>query len=82
MLFLCHSNPEKPPYACQTATRHFEGRIGKKKAALAIAHTIRVIVYHLLTLGTSYEEARYDQYNQRQEARERKRALKALERLG
>ena len=21
-LFICHSNPEKPPYACQTATRH------------------------------------------------------------
>ena len=21
-LFTCHSNPEKPPYACQTATRH------------------------------------------------------------
>ena len=22
VLFICHSNPEKPPYACQTATRH------------------------------------------------------------
>ena len=22
VLFTCHSNPEKPPYACQTATRH------------------------------------------------------------
>jgi hypothetical protein len=21
-LFTCHSNSEKPPYACQTATRH------------------------------------------------------------
>ena len=61
--------------------RRLEVRIGKKKAALAIAHKILVIVYHLLTLRTSYEEARYDQYK-RQEARERKRALKALERLG
>ena len=32
--------------------RRLEGRIGKKKAALAIAHKILVIVYHLLTLGT------------------------------
>ncbi len=39
-------------------------------------------LYHRLTLGTSYEEARYDQYNPRQEARERQRAFKALERLG
>jgi hypothetical protein len=22
VLFICHSNPEKPPHACQTATRH------------------------------------------------------------
>ena len=22
VLLTCHSNPEKPPYACQTATRH------------------------------------------------------------
>jgi len=22
--FLCHSNPEKPLYACQTATRHVQ----------------------------------------------------------
>ena len=41
--------------------RRLAVRLGKKKAALAIAHTIRVIVSHLLTLGTSYEEARYDQ---------------------
>ena len=62
--------------------RRLEVRIGKKKAALAIAHKILVIVYHLLALGTSYEETRYDQWNPRQEARERQRAIKALERLG
>jgi hypothetical protein len=60
----------------------FEVRLGKKKAALAIAHKILVIVYHLLAAGTSYEETRYDQWNPRQEARERQRAIKALERLG
>jgi transposase len=62
--------------------RRLEVRLGKKKAALAIAHTMLVIVYHLLTLGPSDEEARYDQWNPRQEARERQRAMKALERLG
>jgi hypothetical protein len=36
----------------------------------------------LLAAGTCYEEARYDRYNPRQEARERQRAIKALERLG
>ena len=49
---------------------------------MAIAHKILVIVYHLLAAGTCYEETRYDQWNPKQEARERQRALKALERLG
>ena len=57
-------------------------RIGKKKAALAVAHKMLVIVYHLLPAGTSYEEARYDHRSAKQEVRERKRAIKALERLG
>jgi hypothetical protein len=61
--------------------RRRDVRLGKKKAALAIAHTILVIVYHLLAEGTGYEEARYEQWNPRQEARERHRAIKALERL-
>jgi transposase len=70
-----------PPFLGRTF-RRLAVRIGKKKAALAIAHTMLVIVSHLLALGTSYEEARDDQWNPRQEARERQRAIKALERLG
>ena len=57
-------------------------RIGKKKAALAVAHKLLVIVYHLLAEGTVYGEARYDHRSAKQEARERQRAIKALERLG
>jgi hypothetical protein len=41
-----------------------------------------VIIYHLLLEGTLYEEERYDRLVPRQEDRERKRAPKALERLG
>jgi transposase len=72
----------KTPTFLGRTFRRLEVRIGKKKAALAIAHKILVIVYHLLAAGTCYEEARYDHCHPRQEARERKRAIKALERLG
>jgi len=51
----------KTPTFLGRTFRRLEVRIGKKKAALAIAQKILVIVSHLLTLGTSYEEARYDQ---------------------
>ena len=39
-------------------------------------------VYHVLLEGTCYEEARYDRLQSRQEERQQKRAVKALERLG
>ena len=60
--------------------RRLEARLGGKKAAVAVAHKILVIIYHLLLEGTFYEEERYDRLLPRQEERERQRALKALER--
>jgi hypothetical protein len=49
---------------------------------MAVAHKILVVMYHLLLEGTFYEEERYDRLLPKQEERERKRAIKALERLG
>ena len=69
-----------PPFLGHTF-RRLEVRLGKKKAALALVHTMLVIVYHLLTTGSCYEKVRYDRCHPKQEARERKRAIKALERL-
>src|SRR5438105_803336 len=51
-----------PPFLGRTF-RRLAVRLGKKQAALAIAHKMLVIVYHLLAAGTSYEEPRYDQWN-------------------
>ena len=62
--------------------RRLEVCLGRKKAAVAVAHKILVLIYHLLTEGPSYEEARDDPLRPTQEARERQRAVKALERLG
>lgn len=62
--------------------RRLEARWGSKKAALAVAPKILVIISPLLLEGTFYEEERYDRLLPRQEERERQRALKALERLG
>jgi transposase len=70
-----------PTYLGQTF-RRLEARLGGKKAAMAVAHKILVIVYHLLAEGTFYDEERYNRLQPRQEAQQRKRAVKALERLG
>jgi transposase len=82
LLVQCAWGARKTPTFLGRTFRRLEGRIGKKKAALAVAHKMLVIVYHLLAEGTVYEEARYDHCHPKQEERERKRAIKALERLG
>lgn len=82
LLVQCAWGARKTPTFLGRTFRRLEVRIGKKKAALAVAHKILVIVYHLLAEGTCYEEARYDHFGPKQEERERKRAIKALERLG
>jgi transposase len=82
VLVQCAWATRKTPTFLGRTFRRLEVRLGKKKAALAVAHKILVIVYYLLAEGTCYEEARYDHFGPKQEERERKRAIKALERPG
>jgi transposase len=61
--------------------RRLRARIGAKKAAVAVAHSIVVIIYRLLTDGTVYHEqepARREQLQQRATAAH----VRALKRLG
>lgn len=62
--------------------RRLAVRLGGKKAAVAVGHTIWVLVYPLLTEGTGDDEARDDRRQPRQEAQPRHRAIQGLERLG
>jgi hypothetical protein len=62
--------------------RRREARLGGKQAAVTVAQKIVVIISPLLREGTLYEAERDDRLWPRQEARERQRALKALERMG
>ena len=81
VLVQCAWGARKTSTCLGRSFRRLEVRIGKKKAARAIAPNILVIVSHLLALGTWYE-ARYDQWNPSQAARARQRAINALTRLG
>jgi transposase len=82
VLVQCAWAARKTPTYLGRTFRRLEARLGGKKAALAVAHKILVIVYHLLAEGTFYDEERYNRLQPRQEAQQRKRAVKALERLG
>jgi transposase len=57
-------------------------RRGKKRAALAVGHTILVIAYHLLQRGTRYEELGGRYFEERDRQVIERRLVRRLEALG
>jgi transposase len=57
-------------------------RIGKKKAAIAVGHSILVIAWHLLTSDCDYQDLGGDYFVRRDTDRQRQRAVAQLQALG
>lgn len=57
-------------------------RRGKKKAIIAVAHTLLVIIYHVLATKKPYEELGTDYFDQLDKARIERRSIQRLEQLG
>jgi transposase len=57
-------------------------RRGKKRAAIAVAHAILVIAYHLLTRQTTYTDLGPDHFDRRNTDAIERQLVKRLERLG
>lgn len=57
-------------------------RRGKKRAAMAVAHTILVIIYHLIRNNTSYQDLGVNHLNQRQQQSTIRRAVRRIQQLG
>jgi transposase len=57
-------------------------RIGKKKAAVAVGHSILVIAWHLLTDSCDYQDLGGDYFIRRDTDRARQRAVAQLQALG
>ncbi|MCA1681764.1 MAG: IS110 family transposase [Actinobacteria bacterium] len=57
-------------------------RIGKKKAAVAVAHSILIICWHLLTNDCDYADLGGDWFTRRNTDRQRDRLIKQLHGLG
>jgi len=62
--------------------RRLEYRLGGKKAAVAVAHKILRIIYHLLVEGTFYDEQRYAQDYERAEQKHLRRAMQLVTQAG
>jgi transposase len=57
-------------------------RMGKKKALIAVGHSILVIAYHVLQTRSSYQELGGDYFDRRNVDKQRKRLIRQLEGLG
>jgi transposase len=57
-------------------------RIGKKKALVALAHTILVIVYHILSRRTPYQELGGNYFERQNAEAQKNRLIRKLEALG
>lgn len=62
--------------------RRLARRRGSKRAAVAVAHSILVIVYHLLRDGTHYQERGADYFDKHDRAYLEKSLVRRLEQLG
>jgi transposase len=62
--------------------RRIASRRGVKRAAMAVAHSILVIIYHLLKDRTSYQESGETFFEERDRQAIEKRLIRQLERLG
>lgn len=62
--------------------RRIAARRGKKRAGLALAHSILVIIYHLLREGVPYEEHGEAFFEERDRLLIEKRLVRQLEQLG
>lgn len=62
--------------------RRLAARRGAKRAILALAHTLLVIVYHVLRTGSPYRDLGGDYFDRRDEQATIRRAVARIERLG
>jgi transposase len=65
-----------------TQYRRLAGRRGPKKAAVAVAHSIIVIVYHLLARRSAYADLGTSYLNERDQQASERRLVHRLEALG
>jgi hypothetical protein len=66
----------------QAQFQRLSRRRGRKRALVAVGHTLLEIVYHLLRRGTTYDDLGPDYLEQFEPERRTRQLVRQLERLG
>jgi transposase len=75
------ASPQQETYLAAQDKRLVK-RMGKKKALIAVGHSILVIAYHVLQNRTPYQDLGGDYFARRNVDKQRKRLVRQLESLG
>jgi transposase len=62
--------------------RRLAARRGKKKAVIAVAHSVLVVIYHVLTRNEPYRDLGPNYFDERDRAAVTRRTVRRLEQLG
>jgi hypothetical protein len=62
--------------------RRLMARRGRNRAAIAVGHSILVIVYHMLQRGTTFEDLGPQHFDERERRAVERRLVQRLEKLG
>ena len=62
--------------------RRLAARRGKKRALVAVGHTILVVVYHILKDGTRFQELGAEYLDRLEPERQTRQLVRRLEKLG
>jgi transposase len=62
--------------------RRIAARRGKKRAAVAVARSMLVIIYHMIDRGTRYQELGGNYFDERKQETVQKQLIRRLEKLG
>lgn len=77
-----HAASRKKASYFQVFYHRLAARRGKKRAVLALAHAILVVIYHMITTGRTYTDLGPYHFDQRDEQRLKHRLVHRLEGLG
>ena len=61
---------------------HLRPRLGEKKAVVAVAHSVLVIIYHVLAKGEPYQDLGPDYFHKQGKEQQARRFVRQLEALG
>jgi transposase len=77
-----HAVGRKPGNYLHSQYHRLAARRGVKRATIAVAHSILIIAYHLLTRQTTYQDLGANYFDERKEQQVVQRLQRRLERLG